>query len=471
MSKVVDEAVKKADEEYISGLIERARRAQKQIEFFTQEQVLDLARTIAWTTVNHAEEWANFNFEETGMGDVPSKIARINNRPRGVMRDLLSAKTVGVVERDEAKGLVKIAKPVGVIGALVPVTVPVCVTVITGMNAIMGRNAVVFSPHPTAKRTIKLVVDKLREVMKSKGLPEDLFLYVEDITMNRSAELMKQCDLVVATGGAPMVKAAYSSGTPAYGVGAGNVVSVIDGTTDLDQVASMICESQLNDLSSGCSTENSVVIFDEVYDRMMEAFQRAGAYVCDIGEKRKLQDVLWTAPGKLNSKVIMRPATAIAAAAGIDMPADRTFILVEETGAGPDYPFSNEKLSVVIAVYRAKDLEEAIQKTNLIQSYKGAGHSCGIHSSREDRIMEFAMRTYTSRVAVNQPQNKSNAGNFNNGMPFTISLGCGTWGGNITSENITWKHYINTTWVARPIKGVEPSDRDLFGDTMNMQII
>ena len=216
------------NEKFIAGLIERSRKAQKEIEFFSQEQVLEIAKRIAWVTVNHSEEWATLNFEETGMGDIPSKIGRINNRPRGVLRDLLTAKTVGVVEVDEAKGLVKIAKPIGVIGALVPVTVPTGVAVITAMNAIMGRNSVVFSPHPAAKKTTNVVVNKLREVVASMGLPEDLFICISEPTLDASAELMKQCDLVIATGGAPMVKAAYSSGTPAYGVGAGNVVSVIE---------------------------------------------------------------------------------------------------------------------------------------------------------------------------------------------------------------------------------------------------
>ncbi len=456
---------------FITELIERARKAQKEIEFYTQEQVLNIAKAMAWTTVHHAEEWAKLNYEETGMGDIASKIARINNRPRGVLRDLLNAKTVGVVEVDEAKGLVKIAKPVGVIGALVPVTVPVGVVVIKGMNSIMGRNAIIFSPHPAARNTTVNVVNKLREVAREMGVPEDLFIVIEEPTKDISAELMKQCDLVIATGGQPMVKAAYSSGTPAYGVGAGNVVSVIDGTTDLDKVAGMICESQLNDLSSGCSTENSIVILDEAYDKMMAAFKRAGGYLCNAEEKKKLQDALWTFPGHLNSNVIMRPAKTIADIASFKIPNGTNFIMVEETGAGPDFPFSNEKLSVVLAIYRTKTFGDAIKMVNLIQSFKGAGHSCGIHSSNEDRIMEVAMRTYTARVAVNQPQNKSNAGSFNNGMPFTISLGCGTWGGNITCENITWKHYINYTWVARPIQGYEPTNKELFGNIMNMKVL
>jgi sulfoacetaldehyde dehydrogenase len=455
------------DSEYIAGLIARARKAQKVAEKFSQEEARRVAASIGWLAVNRAEEWAKATYEETKLGDIPSKITRISARARGLMRDINGAKTVGVVEVDEAKQLVKIAKPVGVIGAIIPVTVPETVVFMTAMNSILGRNATVCAPHPRAKKATSLVANDIRTLLKRMGLPEDLVLCVEDTNLKRTNELMKQCDLIIATGGAGLVKAAYSSGTPAYGVGAGNVVVVIDETADLRDAAHKIKVGKLNDLSIGCSTENSVVIQRSVYDVVVNAMIAEGGHLCTTEEKSKLQATLWQ-DGHLNPDVICKPASYIAAKAGFTIPGDRTWILVEETGYGPEYPFSGEKLSVVVTLYKYDTFDDAIALVNNIQAYSGAGHSCGIHSFDEERILKFALATKTTRVAVRNTQQLSNAGSWSSGMPFTVSLGCGTWGGNITSENIAWKHYINITWVAREIPNFKvPTDEELFGDVVN----
>jgi sulfoacetaldehyde dehydrogenase len=454
------------DSEYVAGLIARARKAQEVAEKFSQKEALRAAACIGWLAVKRAEEWAKFNYEETKLGDIPSKIARTQSRARGLMRDISAAKTVGVVEVDEAKQLVKIAKPVGVIGAIIPTTVPAGVVFITTMNSILGRNAVVCAPHPRAKKTTNLVVDDIRRLFKKMGLPEDLLICIEDSSLERTDELMKQCDLIIATGGSGLVKAAYSSGTPAYGVGAGNSVVVIDETADLRDAAFKIKDAQLNDLAIGCSTENAAVIQLSVYDNAVKAMIAEGAHVCNAAEKAKLQATLWK-DGHLNSDIICKPASYIAEKAGFKIAPDRMWIIVEETGYGPKYPFSGEKLSVVVTLYKYDTFDDAITLVNNIQAYSGAGHSCGIHSYDDEHIMKYALATKTSRVAVRMTVGKSNAGTWNNGMPFTISLGCGTWGGNIVSENITWKHYINTTWVAREIPNFKiPTDEELFGDVI-----
>ncbi|MBP3306689.1 MAG: aldehyde dehydrogenase family protein [Anaerotignum sp.] len=452
---------------YVDSLVERAKKAQEVAANYTQEEVRRIAKAIGWLALNKAREWSEFGYEETKMGDVESKVAREQARARGLMRDLMDAKTVGVIEVDEEKQLTKIAKPVGVVGALIPTTVPATVVFMGAMNSIMGRNAMICSPHPRAKRTTMMVVNDIRALYKKMGIPEDLLLCIEDPSMSNSQELMAKADLVVATGGAAMVKAAYSSGTPAYGVGAGNVVVVIDETADLKDAAEKVRDAQLNDLAIGCSTENSMAIQKDVYAAAMEEMVKTGAYICNAEEKAKLQAVLWV-NGHLNPEIICKPATYIAEAAGIDMPADRTWIIVEETGYGKAYPFSGEKLSVVVTAYSYDTFDDAIELVNNIQAYSGAGHSCGIHSMDDDRILKYALETHTSRVAVRMTVGKSNAGNWNNGMPFTVNLGCGTWGGNITSENVTYKNYINTTWVAREIFGyVPPTDEELFGEVMN----
>ncbi|WP_096187277.1 aldehyde dehydrogenase family protein [Evansella halocellulosilytica] len=450
----------------ISRLIERARNAQETAEQYSQEKVKRIAASVGWFAVNKADDWANYIYEEIKLGDIQSKINRTQARARGIMRDIKDAKTVGVIEEDHEKQLVKIGKPVGVVASLVPMTVPEGVVFIGMMNAIMGRNAMICAPHPRAKKTTKKVVSDIRQLFKRIGIPEDLLLCVEEPTIDKTNELMKQSDLVVATGGAGMVKAAYSSGTPAYGVGAGNVVVVIDETADLKTAANNIMEAQLNDLASGCSTENGAVIQEDIYNKTVEEMVASGAYLCNEEEKQKLQEALWK-DGHLNPDLIIKPATFIAEKAGFQIPEDRTWLIVEESGVGQDHPFSGEKLSVVVTLYKYDTFENAIKLVNNIQAYSGAGHSCGIHSKDDDRILKYSLETKTSRVAVNMPVGKSNAGNWNNGMPFTINLGCGTWGGNITSENITHKHYINTTWVAREIKGfTAPTDEELFGNVM-----
>lgn len=452
------------DKEYINSLIVRAKKAQKIAETFSQEYVKKIASAIAWLSMNQASKWAEFHFNETQMGDIQSKINREQARARGLMRDLSTAKTVGVIDVNEEKQIVKIGKPVGVVGALIPTTVPATVVFMGTMNAIMGRNAMICSPHPRAKKTTAMVAEDIRGLFKRMGIPEDLLLCIEEPSLARTNELMKQCDLIVATGGAPMVKAAYSSGTPAYGVGAGNVVVVIDETADLKDAAEKIMDAQLNDLAIGCSTENSIVIQKEVYASALKAMAETGAYICNEEEKQRLQTILWV-DGHLNSDIICKPACYIAEKAGIELPEGKTWIVVEETGYGKEHPFSGEKLSVVVAVYQYDTFEDAVSLVNNIQDYSGAGHSCGIHSKDDGRILKFALETHTSRVAVGMTVGKSNAGNWNNGMPFTVNLGCGTWGGNITSENVTYKNYINTTWVAREIFGyVPPTDEALFGD-------
>lgn len=447
-------------------LLEKAREAQNIAESYSQEEVRKIAASIGWFAVNKAEEWAELLFEETGLGDVQSKINRTKARARGLMRDLNGAKTVGVIETDDVKNLVKIGKPVGVVGSLIPTTVPAGVVFIGMMNAIMGRNAMICAPHPRAKRTTIKVVNDIRSLFSRIGVPEDLLTVIENPSLDQTNELMSKCDLIVATGGAGMVKAAYSSGTPAYGVGAGNVVVVVDETANLEDAASKIAEAQLNDLASGCSTENAIVVEKSISEKFIVEMVKAGAYICSNEEKEKLKSVLWK-DGHLNPEVIVKPAVFIAEKAGFVISNDRTWLVVEEDGIGPNHPFSGEKLSVIVALYKYEGFDNAIKLVNEIQSYSGAGHSCGIHSFDDDRILKYALNTKTSRVAVRMPVGKSNAGNWNNGMPFTINLGCGTWGKNITSDNITYKNYINTTWVAREIKDfVVPTDEELFGEAL-----
>jgi sulfoacetaldehyde dehydrogenase len=278
---------------------------------------------------------------------------------------------------------------------------------------------------------------------------------------------MRQCDRILATGGAAMVSAAYSSGTPALGVGVGNAVITVDDSADLDEAADKIRISKTLDLAASCSSDNSVLVFESVYDEFLAKLKHAGGYVIEGGNKEKLQRVLWH-DGHLNPSIVAQHAVSIAAQAGIDLPEGKQFLIVPETGTGPDYPFSGEKLTVTMALYKVRNIDEAIELTNSIQAYQGQGHSCGIYSYNEHNIMKLAMATRTSRVMVNQPQAASNSGNVWNGMRQTFSLGCGSWGGNGINHNITWRDLINETWVSKPlaVNKVIPSDDELFSSVM-----
>ena len=450
-------------------LIERSRVAQQQIANYTQEQVDELIRAMVYAVAreDRAEEIAQFTVNETQLGNYEGKYLKIHRKTRATLMDIIDDKSVGVIEEDTERNLVKIAKPIGVIGALSPSTNPEATPVIKGISAVKGRNSIIVAPHPRAKLTNKKICDYMREALELCGAPADLVIAIEIPSMELTNELMTQCDRVLATGGGPMVTAAYSSGTPALGVGVGNACITVDDTANLDETAEKIRISKTLDLAASCSSDNSVLIFESVYDDLVEKLKAEGGYVLNEEEKLKLQHTIWH-DGHLNTAIVAQPAHKIAGMAGIELPEGVQFLMVPETGAGPEHPFSGEKLSVVMALYKVKGIDHAIALTNDIQAYQGQGHSCGIYSYSDDNIMSFAHATKTSRVMVNQPQAASNSGNLWNGMRQTFSLGCGSWGGNSTNNNITWRDLINETWVSKPLAQakVMPDDAELFGDVM-----
>ncbi|MDB2692718.1 aldehyde dehydrogenase family protein [Luminiphilus sp.] len=453
----------------VEVLIERARVAQAAISDYTQAQVDELIKAMVWSCAQPgvAEVLAQQTLDETQLGDYNGKFAKISVKTRAALMDILPDKSVGVIEEDLERNIIKICKPIGVIGALSPSTNPEATPVIKSINAVKGRNAIVIAPHPRAKFINMTIVNKMRDALVKMGAPADLVQTMAQPSIEKTEALMKQCDFILATGGPGMVTAAYSSGTPALGVGAGNAVITVDDTADLVDAAEKIRISKTLDLAASCSADNSVIVLETVYDSLLNHLIAEGGHVVSKDEADQIASVLWD-NGALNTAAVVKQPQVLAQMSGFAIPDDRKFIIVPYDGVGPEHPFSGEKLSAVMALYKVADIHEAVALTNAIQEYQGMGHSCGIYSNSDDNILTLAEGTKTSRVMVNQPQAASNSGNLWNGMRQTFSLGCGSWGGNSTNENINWRHLVNITWVSKPLKEAKvlPSDHELFGQVI-----
>ncbi len=459
--------------EEVGRLISRARSAQAIAENYSQEQVDRLIRGLVWSVAQPgiAESIAEMCVEETRLGNYHGKYTKLAKKTRAALMDILNDKSVGVVEVDEDRALMKIAKPVGVIGATSPSTNPEATPVIKAINAIKARNAIVISPHPRALRTNQTLVANMRKALEALGAPADLIIGVDAPTREKTNELMRQCDLVLATGGQNIVKYAYSAGRPALGVGVGNAVVTVDDTADIADAAQKIRLSKTFDFAASCSADNSLVVFASIYDKLVAELEKQGGYIVSPEEYTKLALVLFKPNGALNPLAVVQSAADICKLAGIHIPDGRSFVIVPETGVGIKHPFSGEKLSPVVALYKVDNITQAVTLTNRIQQYQGMGHSCGIYSKNDDNILQLALGTKTSRIMVNQPQSLSNSGSLANGMRQTLSLGCGSWGGNATNENINWRNLVNITWVSRPLAQpkVLPTDQELFGqDIMDL---
>jgi sulfoacetaldehyde dehydrogenase len=433
------------------------------VETCDQAAVDRLCRAVAWAGGNEATatRLARMSVDESGMGSPePKRRAKV----LGVLRDALRQKSMGIIEEIPDKGIVKYAKPAGVIASLIPVTSPYVTPISIAIYAIKCRDAVIFSPHPGSRKTTHETVRVMRAALRRIGAPEDLLQCVERPSIPLANELMSLCDLTIATGGPAMVKSAYSSGKPAYGVGAGNATMVIDETADIVEAARNTRISKTNDHGSGCSADGNILVDASIYDAFLKQLQAEGGYLVSGAEKTQLEHAYWDAEGRRTPDTIARAAPVVARRAGFAIPDDKTFLLVEEQHIGREHRFSTEKLGTVLAVFKYDSFDQALDKVRQIFETGGKGHSCGIYSHSDDHIHRLALVAPVSRIMVRQVQSSSNAGTFTNGMPMTSSMGCGVWGGNITNENISLKHYMNVTWVSRPIAEDRPSEQELFGE-------
>ena len=449
----------------VPELIARARTAMEQFADVGQERIDEAVTALAWSIYKpeNARSLAEIAAETTGLGDVDSKIIKNTRKTFGTLRDLLRAKSTGIIEQDPERGIVKYAKPVGVVSAITPSTNPSATPVNKAMMALKGGNAIIIAPPPTAWAATNATVEGMRSELAKIGLPEDLVqILPAPIKREMTNRLMELSDLVVCTGSQTNVRQAYMSGKPALGVGLGNAPVIIDTSADLADAAHKIMLSKTFDNATSCSSENAVVIIDEVWDEAIAALTKEGGYLATAEEGRRIVDRLWV-DGKLNRHVIAKPCAALADV--FDLPQAKTarFLMVEENGTGPDHPLSGEKLSLVLTVYRASDFAHAKQIVTDILDYQGRGHSCGIHTTDMEHARELAEDIDVVRVLVNQAHTFGNGGSFDNGLPFTLSMGCGSWQANSISENLNWRCFVNITHLVTTIPEDKPSEEELFG--------
>jgi sulfoacetaldehyde dehydrogenase len=453
--------------ETVAGLVARARAAQKTFERSTQTQLDEAVTAAGWAIMNpaHNQALAEIAVRDTGLGVVADKILKNHRKTLGLLRDLAGARSTGVIAEHADSGVTEIARPMGVIAAVVPSTNPGATPANNIINALKCGNAVILAPSPKGHSTAALLLTYVHRALERIGAPVDLVQQLPDpVTRELTSELMKQCDLVVVTGSQNNVRAGYSSGTPCVGVGLGNVVVIVDESADLADAAAKIMFSKIFDNATSCSSENAVIIHEKVYKQMIAALAAEGGALLTPPEKETLQAAMFPG-GRLSSAITAQPVKKICAIAGLTRPAlvDAKCLMVEETGAGKSYPFSGEKLSPVLTVYRASDFDQAFKTMRAIYDYQGNGHSCGIHTNNESQLARLGHEMTVCRVIVNQAHAIANGGSFDNGLPFSLSMGCGSWGRNSISDNLNYRHFMNVTRIVRTIPENKPSEEELFG--------
>ncbi len=454
----------------VADLIDRGRDAMAEISGYSQEEVDELVRAVGWAIYqeDHAVHLSEVAVEESGLGKVEDKTQKKRRKILGVLEDTLGEPSVGVIDVDEEQKLTEIAKPVGVVGAVVPSTHPGTTPTALAMMALKGRNAIILSPSPRGEKVCELVVEYIHDELEAVGAPTDLVQMVpRPASKSKAYELMDQVDLLQVTGSSANVARGESSGTPNYCVGEGNAVAIVDSTADVETVAKRLHKSKTVDHATSCSSDNNAAIVEDVYDDLVDALQNEGGYVCNETERRKIRDALFPeGHGSLDTDLVAQPADVIAEAAGLENSEAKAadFFVTEGTGIGPEYPLSGEKLAVVLNVFEVADLEEAIETTKQILSFEGAGHSCGIHTENDDHVRKVGDEVNVARVIVNQPHAFANGGWHKNGLPNTLSEGGGTWAGNQLDGNVNYEHFIQTTTISRVIEdAARPDERELFG--------
>lgn len=448
----------------IKSLIDKSKVAQKEFEKFDQQQVDAVVKAIARVVYDNAEELARMGADETRMGVYEDKIKKNRGKSSIIWNHLKTKKTVGIINYDEETGVVEIARPMGVIGVVTPCTNPIVTPMANAMAALKGRNSIIIAPHPRAKNCARYLVNLFNEAIAKHNAPQNLIQVIDEPSVELTNELMKAVDAIVATGGMAMVKAAYSSGKPAYGVGAGNVQCIIDQGVDLKEAIPKIVAGRIFDNGIICSGEQTIIVYEEDYAQVIAEFKANGAYYIDNAEEReKLTKALFI-DGIMNKDLVGQSIEKVAKTAGIEIPDGTKLIVVEAEGIGSADLLSKEKMCSVISSYKYKTFEEAVDIAIANLEVEGKGHSIAIHSDNTKNIEYAANIVPVSRVLINQICATMNGGSFYNGFAPTTTLGCGSWGNNSISENLDYKHLINITRIGYYLKDAEvPTQEELWG--------
>jgi len=454
----------------VEVIMRRSHEAQKAYEAdATQARYDRAALAAAWAIMEPARNraLAELAVETTGLGNVPDKIIKNHRKTLGLMRDIKGVQTCGILSDDPATGITEIARPLGVVGAVVPSTNPAATPANNIINALKCGNAVVVAPSPKGVASCERLLEYIHAEFDKVGLGHDLVqMLPAPGSKAKTQAMMELSDRVICTGSQNNVHRAQTCGTPAVAVGAGNVTTIVDETADLAAAAAKITASKAFDNATSCSSENAIIVVEAIYDDFLLAL--AGEGGAHVRDEAAIVAKLWP-DGHLNRAAIAQDADKMIAALGMQdqVPEGTKFLAVETAGIGPDHPLSGEKLSRVAALYRARNYDNAREIAARILDYQGAGHSLGIHTALDARAVALGQAMPTCRVIVNQAHTFATGGSFTNGMPFSLSMGCGSWGGNAIDDNLHWKHFLQTTKVVREIPANEPTLDEIFADHWN----
>ena len=453
----------------IDEMVVKARVAQNAYEAKGSQVLFDSAcQAVAWVLMEPARNkmLAEMAVAETGLGRVEDKIRKNHNKTLGLMRDLKDVTSFGHLGDDEVSGLSSYLRPKGVIAAIVPSTNPLATPVNNIINALKTGNAIILAPSPKGVKPLTTMLTDIHQALGRLGLPDNLVQMVPAPPSRAKTErLMKLSDLVVVTGSQNNVRDGYASGTPAIGVGAGNVVTIIDETADIAAAAQKIAASKTFDNATSCSSENSVIAVDAVYDEVVAALAGAGGLLLNTAQVERLEKLHWH-DGKMTTTLLAQDIDKVLGEMGMleDAPPATQFLVAPQSGIGSEHPMTGEKMARFLALHRASDFDDALAKAVAIQNFQGAGHSLGLHSTDDTRANRLAMEAKTCRVIVNQAHCFATGGFFNNGLPFSLTMGCGSWGGNSIDDNLNWRHFVNRVNVVRVVPERRPELDEIFGD-------
>ncbi|RPH58338.1 MAG: aldehyde dehydrogenase family protein [Acidobacteria bacterium] len=463
MSHCIPEPTTVADTQ-VQQLVARARVAQATFESFSQEQVDAIVKGVGKYVYDHADLLARMAVDETGIGVYEDKILKNKGKARIIWNSLKGKKSRGIIGEEPETNLLYVAKPMGVVGAVTPITNPIVTPMCNAMFALKTGNAVIFAPHPRAEKCTELLTQEFMKVVKAHGGPDHLVQTIKNGSVEMTQELMKAVDVVVATGGAAMVKSAYSSGRPSFGVGAGNVPVIIDRDVNLKDAVDKIVAGASFDNGIICSHEQFVLTPEEQYRDIIKLFEATGKvwFTEDTDKVQQLRDVVFPG-GRLNKDVVGRSPKEIGAMAGVQVPDSARLILLPASGAGDEDVLAKEKLCPVIAILPYKTFQEAVAKAKANLLVEGAGHSAAVHSNNEGNIRCAGVELPVSRLVVNQACALTAGGSLTNGFAATTTLGCGSWGGNSISENLDYKHLMNVSRIGKAITDRKvPTDAEIW---------